>query len=127
KTDLVVKAYTEKTSLNAPNESHLRQSKREYQETLVRELFDFGAMNSHLQGLERLFQEHPSAISAGGLSQFNTLVAKTGAEVLSIAQKFAPQLDAYFAQPELPEENENLRERLRKAGVYFSSKLNSEF
>ena len=127
KTDVVVKAYTEKTARNAPSEAHLRQSKREYQETLVRELFDFGAMNSHLQGLRRLFQEHSSALSADGLSQFNTLVAKIGAEVLSIAQKFAPQLHAYFSQPELPEENESLRERLRKAGGYFSSKLNSEF
>ena len=49
------------------------------------------------------------------------------AEVLSIAEKFAPQLQSYFSQPELPEENESLRERLRKAGGYFSSKLNSEF
>jgi hypothetical protein len=61
KTDLVVKADTEKTSRNASSETHLRQSKREYQETLVREIFDFGAMNSHLQELKRLFQEHPTA------------------------------------------------------------------
>ena len=127
KTDLVVKAYTEGTVRNAPSEAHLRQSKREYQETLVRELFDFRAINNHLQGLRRLFQEHSSALAAEGLSQFNTLVAKTTTEVLLIAEKFAPQLHAYFSQPELPEENENLRERLRKAGVYFSSKLNSEF
>src|SRR5437870_4097385 len=127
KTDVVVKAYTEKTARNAPGEAHLRQSKREYQEMLVRELFDFGAMNSHLQGLRRLFQEHSNAVSAEGLSQFNTLVEKTRAGVLSIAQKFVPQLHTYFSQPELPAENESLRERLRKAGGYFSSKLNSEF
>src|SRR5437762_2864890 len=127
KTDFVVKAYTEKAARNAPTEAHLRQSKREYQESLVRELFDFGAMNSHLQGLSRLFQEHSGAVSAEGLSQFNTLVAKTGAEVFLIAQKFAPQLHTYFSQPELPEENESLLERLRKAGGYFSSNLNSEF
>jgi PIF1-like helicase/Helix-turn-helix domain/HRDC domain/UvrD-like helicase C-terminal domain len=126
KTDLVVKAYTEKTLRNAPTEAHLRQSKREYQEMLVRELFDFGAMNSHFQGLCRLFQEHSSALSSEQLSQFNALVAKTGAEVFLIAQKFAPQLNTYFSQPELPEENESLRDRLRKAGGYFSSKLNSE-
>src|SRR5207253_9444060 len=127
KTDVVVKEYTEKTARNAPCEAHLRQSKREYQETLVRELFDFSAMKSHLSGLRRLFQEHSGAVSAEGLSPFNTLIAKTDAEVLLIAQKFAPQLHTYFSQPELPEENESLRERLRKAGGYFSAKLNSEF
>jgi len=126
KTDRVVKAYSEKSARNAPSEGHLRQSKREYQETLVRELFDFGAINSNLQGLSRLFQEHSGALSADGLSQFKTLVAKTGADVLSVARKFSPQLDTYFSQPDLPEENESLRERLRKAGGYFSSKLYSE-
>ena len=126
KTDMVVKAYTEKTARNTPSDAHLRQSKREYQETLVRELFDFGAMNGHLQGLRRLFQEHSSALSAEGLSQFNMLAAKIGSEVTWIAQKFAPQLHSYFSQTELPEENESLRERLRKAGGYFSSKLNCE-
>jgi len=93
----------------------------------VRELFDFSAMNGNLHGLMRLVKEHSSALSADGLSQFNTLVAKTVAEVVSIAERFAPQLHSYFSQPELPEENESLRERLRKAGGYFSSKLNSEF
>jgi hypothetical protein len=127
KTDLVVKAYSEKNAHNTPTEAHLRQSKREYQETLLRELFDFSAMNSHLQGLMRLIQEHSSALSAEGLSRFNTLVEKTVAEVSSIGEKFAPQLHTYFLQQELPEENESLRERLRKAGGYFSSKLNSEF
>ena len=127
KTDQVIKAYTEKTARNLPSEAHLRQAKREYQETLVRELFDFGAMNSHLHGLRRLFQEHSNALSPEGLSQFNALVAKTSAEVFLIAQKFVPQLDTYFSQPELPEESESLRERLRKAGGYFSTKLNFEF
>ena len=126
KTDAVVKAYTEKTARNAPSEAHLRLSKREYQETVVRELFDFGAMNGHLHGLSRLFQEHSSALTAEGLSHFTALVAKTRAEVVSVAQKFVPQLHTYFSQPELPEENESLRERLRKAGAYFSAKLHSE-
>jgi hypothetical protein len=127
KTDLVVKAYSAKNARNAPSGAHLRQSKREYQETLVRELFDFRSMDSELQGLRRLFQEHPNALSAEGQSHFDTLVANTAAEVLSIAQKFDPHLDAYFLQTDLPEENGGLLERLRKAGSYFSSKLNSDF
>ena len=127
KTDLVVKAYSAKNARNTPTETHLRQSKAEYQETLVRELFDFSVMNRNLKGLTRLVQEHSNTLSAEGLSQFNALVAKTEAEVFSIAEKFAPQLHSYFSQPGLPEENESLRERLRKAGMYFSSKLNSEF
>ena len=126
KTDSVVKAYTEKTARNAPNAAHLRQSKREYQETLLRDLFNFSNVNGQLQGLRRLFQEYPGALSSEGQSQFNALVAKTTDEVSSIAHKFAPQLQIYFSQPEMPEDNESLRERLRKASAYFLSKLSSE-
>src|SRR5215468_7205366 len=39
KTDFVVKAYSDKTVNNPPSEAHLRQSKREYQQMLIRELF----------------------------------------------------------------------------------------
>ncbi len=126
KTDLVVKAYSEKTARNAPNEAHLRQSKREYQEMLVRELFDFGGVDNPLQELIRIFQENPGAVSTEGLSLFNALIEKAHTEILSVAYKFAPQLQMYFSHPELPDENEPLRERLRKAGGYFSSKLTSE-
>ena len=127
KTDSVVKRYNEETTRNAPNEAHLRQAKREYQQVLVRDLFDFGAMSNPLHGLKRLFQEHSSAASAEVLAQFNTLFSRMNAEVFFVAQKFVPQLDNYFSQPELPEENESLQERLRKAGGYFIVKLNSEF
>ena len=126
KTDSVVKAYSEKNASNTPTDVHLRESKREYQEALLRELFDFRAMNTNLQGLARLVQEHPS-LSAEGLSKFEALVSKTTTEIFSIAEKFVPQLQSYFLQAELPEENEPFRERLKKAGAYFSSKLDSEF
>jgi hypothetical protein len=126
KTDSLVKAYSGKSERNAPDEAHLRQSKREYQEMLVRELFDFRAMQRQLQLLSRLFQDRPGVLSSDSLSQFKSIVAKTSAEVFAIAEKFTPQLQSYFAQPELPEENESLRQRLQKAGRYFSERLNSD-
>jgi hypothetical protein len=127
KTDSVVREYSEKNASNTPTDVHLRESKREYQETLLRELFDFRAMNRNLQELARLVQEHTGALSPEGRSKFETLVSKTTTEIFSIAEKFVPQLHSYFLQAELPEENEPFRERLKKAGAYFSSKLDSGF
>jgi hypothetical protein len=122
----VVKEYTEETERNAPDENHLRQSKREYQEALVRELFSFKAIKYEFGKLNRLFLEHSNTLSADGMNQFKALTAKAEAEVFSMADKFLPQLQAYFSKPELPEENESLRQRLQKAGVYFSQKLKDE-
>ena len=126
KTDWAVKRYGEETERRAPSEADLRQAKREYQEELVRELFGFRAMKRSVEQLNKLFLEHGNALSADGMSHFRRLAAKADAEVFSIAGKFLPQLEGYLSQPDLPEENENLRQRLQKAGSYFSSKLEGE-
>jgi len=126
KTDFTVTAYSEEAARSAPNPEHLLQSKREYQGLLLRDLFDFDQIRKSLDAVKRLFQEHPNTLSVEDLSQFNTWAAQMDTEVLSIAKKFVPQLDTYFSQRDLPEQNGGLLERLRKAGDYFLSKLNPD-
>ncbi len=126
KTDSVVKDYTDEADKNAPDEAHLHQSKREYQQALLRELFSFKAMKRLFEQLNRQFLEHSGTLSAAGMAQFKALVAKAEAEVFTMADKFLPQLQQYFGQPELPEEQEALRQRLQKASTYFSEKLMNE-
>ena len=126
KTDRRVSAYTTESSRAAPDEQQLRESKRQYQEELVRELFDFGSIRRHLQHLARTFHQYGNALSAEGLSHFKTLCTKFDAEVVVVTGRFLPQLQTYLAQPELPEENGNLRSRIQKAAGYFSQKLHDE-
>jgi hypothetical protein len=126
KTDSVVQAYSEETGRNTPSEAHLRQSKRDYQEALVRDLFSFGAMKRHLQQLSRLLEEHANALNPEGLSRLKALDARAETEVFSIAGRFQPQLQTYLSQPALPEENDDLRQRLQRASAYFLPKLESE-
>ena len=126
KTDPAVKTYSEETERNAPDEAHLHQSKREYQETLIWELFEFRSIERYLQQLSRLFREHENALSVEGLQQFRALGMKAESEIFSVAGRFVPRLQAYFSEPWLPAENENLRGRLQKAADYFSPKLHGE-
>ncbi|MCB0517701.1 MAG: helix-turn-helix domain-containing protein [Lewinellaceae bacterium] len=126
KTDTVVKDYSEETERNAPDEAHLRQSKREYQQALLRELFSFQMMERYFSQLNRQFLEHGNVLSGEGMKQFREMVAKTEVEVFAMADKFLPQLQFYFNQEPLPEEHEALLERLKKAGGYFTQKLKDE-
>jgi hypothetical protein len=126
KTDSAVKAYSEETQRNAPDEAHLQRSKREYQEALARELFSFRDMNRHLQQLAQLFRQNGNALSPEGLSRFKALAAAAAADVFAVSDKFLPQLQTYFSQADLPEQNENLRQRLEKAAAYFLPKLQTE-
>lgn len=126
KTDWVVKEYSEDAERNAPDEAHLRESKRIYQQDLLKELFGFRAMKRCFDQLFRLTVEHPNAMDAEVLSNFRAFAKKTEDEVMTVAEKFLPQLQFYFNQPELPEENQALLDRLQKAGSYFTQKLKDE-
>lgn len=125
KTDSAVKAYGERAGRGS-GQTELQESKRAYQQAAARELFDFGSMKRHLFRLDQLFVEHPAALSPDGLAQFKDRLAKTHEQVFSIADRFSPQLEAYLSQPEMPEDNASLQERLRKASLYFVPKLDSE-
>jgi len=126
KTDSVVKEYSEDAERNAPDEAHLRESKRAYQQELLRELFTFRALRQCFDKLFRLTLEHPNALSTQGLADLRFLAKKAEDEVIEMGDKFLPQLQFYFNQPELPEDCEALIERLRKAGGYFTQKLKEE-
>jgi hypothetical protein len=123
KTDRRVSAYTSDSARNAPDEQHLRESKRRYQCDLVRELFRFGTIRYLLQQLSRTFRSQGNALSPEGLLHFRGLCEKFDAEIVAVTEKFLPQLNEYLAQSELPEENPGLCQRIQKAAVYFSSKL----
>jgi len=126
KTDRRVSSYTNDTSRAAPNEQHLRESKRQYQEELIRELFNFSQIRRCLQQLKHLFRQHRNALSPEGAAHFNKLSAAFDTEVDAVNSRFLPQLQTYLTQPELPEDNTDLRARLPGAAQYYSGKLHQE-
>jgi hypothetical protein len=126
KTDTVVRQFSEKLERDVPDEARLRESKCGYQAAMARELFDFNAMRGRFVQLNYLFREHPAALSTQGHGQFQALWMKARTEIFEVAEKFLPRLEGYIAQAELPDDNAALRERLKKAGEYFSPKLTGE-
>lgn len=126
KTDSVVKNYSKETSKNEPTKSDLRQSKKQYQETLIKDLFNFKPVKGRLEAVNRVFLEHENSLTTPALNQLKAFGIKAEADIFTIASKFQPQLEIYFREPELPENNQSLQERLRKAGAYFSKKLTEE-
>jgi len=123
RTDRRVSTYTTEIGQSTPDEHRLLEAKRQYQEELVSELFTFSSIHRHLQHLARTFRQHAKALSPEGLSYFKTLNDRIATDIIAVTDKFMPQLQTYFAQGELPENNASLRERIGKAAGYFSPKL----
>ena len=125
KTDSVVKNYTEESEKNAPTEKDLYQSKKDYQQSLIRELFDFKKLQFGLRGLMRVYMEHENTLTTAALSQVNNLAEAAEKTVIAVGDKFQRQLSIYFQNDALPEENEELLERLRKASIYFYQQIDT--
>ena len=126
KTDSIVKSYSEEADKNAPDEAHLARSKAEYQQSLLLELFDFSRLRRNFNQVFRVFMEHENALHGEARQQLQALEAHAGEQVITIAERFKPQIQQYFAQSGLPEENALLLERLQKARGYFVEKLDKE-
>jgi GTPase SAR1 family protein len=126
RTDHVVERYTKEADQNAPDENDLEHSKRQYQQTLLKELFDFTIVENNIAQLFRIFLEHETSFQGDVVEKLRSLETKAEACVFSFAKKFQSQLPYYFQQKEIPEENEILQERVRNASSYFSAQIKKE-
>lgn len=123
KTDGTVASYTRDAEKNAPGESHLTVSKISFQQNLLYELFDFRRIKSALFQCKKLGEEYHQVISLGFLENINELRQQTETSIFEVADKFKRQLNTQLIQQELPEENAELQERIKKACTYFSEKI----
>lgn len=123
KTDSVVKNYSEAADKNAPDEAHLNRSKAEFQQSLVLELFDFARLHRQFTQLNRLFLEHEKSLPPNAGQPLIALETQALEQIVVIAERFKPQIEHYFADASLPEENQGLQARIQKAGTYFEEKL----
>ena len=126
KTDYVVRNYTEEVDKNAPNDSDLKQSKIDFQQTLISDLFDFKTLKKRFDQSIRLFLENENIILGNALHTLRAVSQSAENEVFAIAEKFKPQIYAYFGQQDLPEENQDLQARIQKAAIYFEGKIKDE-
>ena len=126
KTDQVVKNYSDDADRNAPDEAHLSRSKAEYQQSLLFDLFDFAHLRRRFAQLNRLLLEHETPLLQEAWGVIKTLESTTIEQVLSIADRFKPQIRQYMTAAVLPEENQDLMARLQKAGAYFEEKIGKE-
>lgn len=126
KTDRVVSDYSAKAAKNEPTESDLEVAKQHYQQDLIRELFDFRELSRTIGVLNKFVQDNDRSYSTSPMPNLKAFMEQANAEVITIAAKFLRPLENYFRQNALPEEHEELLERLRKASAYFSNKLKLE-
>ncbi|TNE59785.1 MAG: helicase [Bacteroidetes bacterium] len=127
RTDPQVQHFSEDAEKNAPDVVHLEESKKTFQQALILEMFDFSNWVKSLEKLRRILLEQEASLQPEAIQHVKTLQADVEQELLPVVQTFRRQLMQLFQEPGLPEANDALQERIRKAGTWFFDKLDTGF
>jgi hypothetical protein len=123
KTEQLLEDFHEQVQQQTPTERELYDAKRTNQENLLRDLFSFDRAASLLYRCRRVVNEHTGSLPDETGPTLALLADTLRDKAQEISHRFLRQLPTYFAASELPEANEPLQERVRKASTYFRTVL----
>ncbi len=102
----------------------LLAEKHRYQTTLLSSLFDFLPSVKLFTVVLRDVEEHVDAFNPESINWLHQTEEKINT-LFDVGKKFQTQLQQFFQQEFLPEQNLLLQERIKKAVVYFEEQINN--
>lgn len=127
KTDQAVGGFVSRIEENQPDENALLLAKVNFQQSLVKEMFDFDGLNRRLAYVIKLAGENSATIESTFQMELQKMSTLLHADFIQVAQKFQRQLDRLFqAQMEI-ESDPTIQERIQKGCDYFYPRLKELF
>ena len=123
KNDSTVVQFSEEVEHNQPGPSELEQSRKEYLQQLLGELFDFRPVMRQITYLQRLWDEHSSQLLGTLNFVLKGMITPLQSEMIDVAGRFENQVRQILASGPNPEENPQLQERVRKASEFYYTRL----
>jgi hypothetical protein len=123
KDDLNVSKFNKEVTNQNLTEEQLNQAKIYFQQDLLKELFDGKALKLAFDYMGRFIHENSPPIQSSLLEIFAKIKHQTETDLLTVFERFNVQLGSFLLGNQLPEDNEQLQERLTKASIYFIEKI----
>lgn len=123
--DTTVRNFSLEVSENQPGMEEFEKSQYDYQRELVLELFDFNQIVRQLNYCLKLYIENAGSLYEGLKEDIEKLIAFVNADLLTISDKFKPQIIKMLELEPNAENNQQLKERMIKASTYYTEKINS--
>ncbi len=108
---------------NQPDRNQLAESKKAYQQQLLSELFDFTSLTNKLNYCLKVVSEHNDTILGNPRERLENILSVVRTDLIEVSEKFQLQLKILLNGEPDAESNIPLQERVKKAAVYFSDKL----
>lgn len=125
KTNQSIISFADELEEKLPDLNILEDSKKAFQEMLIKELFDFSFFVKRISYLSNLLRDNITVVPQELFDVIMKVYELLKTEIIGVADKFYPQLEQMFANKELPEHNEFLQTRIKKASAYFLEKTES--
>lgn len=123
KNDETVLGFSRYTEANQPTRQQLNEARKNYQLLLLNELFDFKYLYNQTAYLVRLLNEHKHQIVGTLHDNLQFAFVPIQNEIITVANKFANQLNTLMQGSTNVENNPLVIDRVRKAATYFLDKL----
>ena len=108
---------------NQPGQSQLEESKKAYQQQLLTELFDFTSLAHRLNYCLKVIEEHKESILGKPQEMVENILSVVRADLIEVSDRFQPQLKGLLNGETDAGSNIPLQDRVKKAAVFFSGKL----
>lgn len=121
--DPVITGFITETTASQPGRQQLDESKRAYQSTLLRELFDFAPLTRSINYCLKLTREHKASLLGSPQELFEKAQTDVKTYLTEVSERFENQLSLLLRNVTDAETDTHLQERVMKACEYFSERL----
>jgi hypothetical protein len=122
--DPAVSGFVREASEHQPDQHMLSESKKAYQQDLLTELFDFHSFSRGIQYCHKLIKENGSSILGNTGALMERMDSFVTRELIEVSRKFHLQLTRLLTLHPDVEQDETVQERIRKAAIYFTGRIN---
>ncbi len=123
KSDHTIASFNHAAQAQNISSNTLDQAKKETQSRLIKEQFDFAWLQKNLHSLAQAVKAADNHLPKHSLTNILAIQQDYDTQIGAIPEKFQAQLDSYFVQDLLPEQNEALQERVKKGSIFLGEIL----
>lgn len=122
----VVSEFVSSPLRKQSDRNQLDESRKTYQRQLLSELFDFASLVNSLSYCKKILSENSEAILGNPHEKIGNIISLVRTGLVEVAEKFQLQINIFLRRDPDIETNLPLQERIQKAAVYFSEKIEAD-
>lgn len=118
-----IEGFNELVGKNQPDQEKLEVSKAEFQQKLLNDLFIFSQLQNEAKWFFKLLFDSKSIVQQDVVLSIKTMNEQVDKCIVLVSEKFRNQINTFLQENNNTEQNIELQERIKKASIYFSDKI----